>query len=104
MNGGTATVARASQAGAASSTTTIRATIDCSLADGTVIVNNASAGFSLVDPNPADNASAASVTCKDSGGAVSIETATVTVEGGHMSNLRSETVSRSDGWQGGFGM
>jgi uncharacterized repeat protein (TIGR01451 family) len=56
------TVAFASLAGTATATATISATLGCDVADGTVVVNNAAAAFSLADPSPADNAAAATIT------------------------------------------
>lgn len=62
MGSGSATISFASLAGAAAQSSTITAHLDCALADGTLIVNNASAAFALADPTPADNAAAAAIT------------------------------------------
>jgi uncharacterized repeat protein (TIGR01451 family) len=56
------TVSFSSLGGAASATATITATLGCDLADGTLVVNNASAAFAGTDPTPADNAAAATIT------------------------------------------
>jgi uncharacterized repeat protein (TIGR01451 family) len=56
------TIAFASLAATAKQTATISATLSCSVADGTVIVNQAAASFALADPTPADNTAAATLT------------------------------------------
>jgi len=56
------TISFASLAGAAAQTATLTATLDCAVADGTVILNQASAAFALADPSPEDNAASAAIT------------------------------------------
>jgi uncharacterized repeat protein (TIGR01451 family) len=56
------TVSFASLAGAGAGTATVSATLSCAVADGTVVVNQASASFDRNDPTPADNAAAAAIT------------------------------------------
>jgi uncharacterized repeat protein (TIGR01451 family) len=55
------TVAFDSLAGATTQTATITAKVDCAVADGGVIVNNASASSALADPTPNDNAASATI-------------------------------------------
>ncbi len=56
------TITFPSLAGAASASAAITAKVGCDIADGTVIVNQASASFALSDPTPADNAASATIT------------------------------------------
>ena len=56
-----ATIAFSSLAGTATQTATLSTRLSCSLADGTPIVNHASAAFGLTDPTPANNGASAAI-------------------------------------------
>src|SRR5262249_31955196 len=71
VQGGVATAALGTLAGAASQSATVSATVSCAVADGTVIASQGTASFDGTDPTPADDSAAATIVAVNPAAAIS---------------------------------